>query len=373
MSIVAKINADRQSAMNKVGKVLPSFSQSEIAAINARNRNYGSAGYTPGVTPRASDEIAKKQNTGGTKTKTATSNIGVGEGTAAAQYNLYQQLLNQQKQNAQNAYNSNKNAIQAMYNNSKNSINSTYNSGRGALDASYQAQQEALRRERENANRQAYVNRMNTERDLAQNLSAQGLSGGANESTLAKVYNNYGNSRNAIEEDYTDNITELSGTYNGALADLQSQYNSLMNALEQQTAQYNMQNENQFANLQTDALGDYVNRVYQDNYNSQQMANQMALDKYQTALNSINFKDLSPTNAVEAVNTVQQMFVPEQTNTNASLGEDEETAWNDKVQRVSNAINTIGKNRLTAQDFYSLARNEGMTADEINRFSSMFF
>lgn len=264
-SILGKIIADRNKQTQKVEQNI---------------------GYKPQSTTIAS-QPTPKASTPSTPTASPTTQQSVSDAYAKMQQQ-YQNYLNQLLQQAQNAYNNNRNAINSGYNNQRNSISSTYNTGKSALDASYASQKESLRKAQEEAKRQAYVNRMQTERNLNQALTAQGLSGGANESTLARVHNSYLNSRGDIEQDYGDNLTELAGTYNASLADLQSQYNSLMNALEQQKMQYDMQNENALANNQMASIGDYANYATQLDYNrlNQAMDGALALAKMPKATNT---------------------------------------------------------------------------------------
>lgn len=70
---------------------------------------------------------------------------------------------------------------------------------------------------------EAYINKMMTLKNLPQTLSAQGLTGGVAESTTAGLYNNYGNSRNAIETERLDQIGALQQAYNNNMAQLEAQ------------------------------------------------------------------------------------------------------------------------------------------------------
>jgi len=71
--------------------------------------------------------------------------------------------------------------------------------------------------------REAYINRMLTERNLQQQLTAQGLNGGASETTAASLYNNYGNARNELERERQRQIGSLANTYQNNLAQLEAQ------------------------------------------------------------------------------------------------------------------------------------------------------
>lgn len=71
--------------------------------------------------------------------------------------------------------------------------------------------------------RQAYINRMQQQRNLNQLLSAQGLNGGASETTTAGMLNNYANSRNALETERTAQLANLMNTYQNNLTELANQ------------------------------------------------------------------------------------------------------------------------------------------------------
>ena len=75
----------------------------------------------------------------------------------------------------------------------------------------------------DSALRQAYINRMQQQRNLNQLLSAQGLNGGASETTTAGMLNNYANSRNALESERTAQLASLMNNYQNNLAELANQ------------------------------------------------------------------------------------------------------------------------------------------------------
>lgn len=87
-----------------------------------------------------------------------------------------------------------------------------YEYGRGQVNS---AADEALR--------QTYINRMQQQRNLNQLLSAQGLNGGASETTTAGMLNNYANSRNTLESERTAQLANLMNTYQNNLAELANQ------------------------------------------------------------------------------------------------------------------------------------------------------
>ena len=96
----------------------------------------------------------------------------------------------------------------------KNALD-VYNSGKAELNANI-----------ENQLRELYIARMMADRALPVQMSAQGINGGAAESTLAGNRNQYQSNRNALYQDA-----------NAKLADLLKTYNTSVNSNEQNLAQ----------------------------------------------------------------------------------------------------------------------------------------
>ena len=96
----------------------------------------------------------------------------------------------------------------------KNALD-VYNSGKAELNANI-----------ENQLRELYIARMMADKALPVQMSAQGINGGAAESTLAGNRNQYQNNRNALYQDA-----------NAKLADLLNTYNTSVNSNEQNLAQ----------------------------------------------------------------------------------------------------------------------------------------
>lgn len=66
--------------------------------------------------------------------------------------------------------------------------------------------------------REAYLNKMESLKGLNQALTAQGLSGGASETALAGLYNNYGSARSQIEAQRLEQQGNLQSTLQSNLA-----------------------------------------------------------------------------------------------------------------------------------------------------------
>lgn len=154
------------------------------------------------------------------------SNGGNGGGTyqqsAAVVSDPYSDLyaIYQQKLDAQNAANEQRRAarlgaLQSNYANAKSKLSDAFNSGETALN-----------NDANNALRESYINMMLNQKRLNQQLESQGINGGAMESSLARAYNDYGNSRNNIEQGRMDALRELLSQYQGQLGDMESAYAS---------------------------------------------------------------------------------------------------------------------------------------------------
>lgn len=106
-------------------------------------------------------------------------------------------------------------AMEAEYNNARNQLGDAYNRSRNNLS--------------QNANdayRQAYISYMQNRRGLNQQLANAGINGGAMESTIANLYNNYGNDRAGIEREYAGALGDLEADYNNNLANISANYGS---------------------------------------------------------------------------------------------------------------------------------------------------
>jgi len=78
---------------------------------------------------------------------------------------------------------------------------------------------------------EAYISRMMQEKNLADQLDAYGLTGGASESVMANMRNNYANNRNEVEQNTQNNLRELLLKYLENMTNARQGYNeSLLKA-----------------------------------------------------------------------------------------------------------------------------------------------
>lgn len=105
-----------------------------------------------------------------------------------------------------------------------------YNKAAAAQKSAYDSNVSQLNSTTNKALQEAYINRMLQQRNLQQQLSAQGISGGASETTQASMLNNYQNSRNDLETERARQLANLMQTYQNNMAALEQQKASGENA-----------------------------------------------------------------------------------------------------------------------------------------------
>lgn len=87
----------------------------------------------------------------------------------------------------------------------------------------YEAARGELNARTDKALQEAYLNKMLSLLRLPQDMAAQGLGGGAAESTLGSLHNQYGKARNELETGRQTQLTRLLNNYQNNLAQLQTQ------------------------------------------------------------------------------------------------------------------------------------------------------
>lgn len=98
-----------------------------------------------------------------------------------------------------------------------------YQKAAAAQKSAYDNNVSQLNSATNDALREAYINRMLSQRNLNQQLSAQGISGGASETTQASMLNNYQDSRNDLEKERANQLANLMQTYQNNMAALEQQ------------------------------------------------------------------------------------------------------------------------------------------------------
>jgi hypothetical protein len=186
---------------------------------------------------------------------------------AAYKQNDYSDYLRQMREAAQNAYDRGMGALNSAYDQQMNSLSSNLNETKNQLSDQYNRSRQNISDDASESLRQAYINKMLSQRNLGQQMSAQGLTGGATETTMANMLNNYGNARNNINTTQNRNLSSLEGNYNDNLSQAMQAYNSAVATANLQKAQQQMSLENALANNQISALGDYQTLMQRENQN----------------------------------------------------------------------------------------------------------
>lgn len=154
---------------------------------------------------------------------------------------LYDVYMNTLAAKAQDAYNRNMGVVNDLYKSAADRLNENYDESVGILDRNNANNRNAINADAENAMRQAYINNMLSRKSLQQAMTAQGLNGGATETTRASMENNYGNARNNIDRTRNKNLADLLMQYENNLAGLRQQLNSGLSDLDERRMGYAMQ------------------------------------------------------------------------------------------------------------------------------------
>ena len=186
---------------------------------------------------------------------------------AAYKQNDYSDYLRQQREAAQRAYDRGMETLNNAYNSQMSSLSSNLGETRNQLANQYNRSKQNITNDAASSLRQAYINRMLSEKNLGQQMSALGLSGGATETTLANMANSYGNARNNINTVQNRNLSNLEGNYSDSLAQAMQAYNSAVASANMQKAQQQMALENALANNEISALGNYQSLMQNENQN----------------------------------------------------------------------------------------------------------
>lgn len=260
--------------------------------LNQDSSKYGTAQsaikqYVSETPPKPLDYSGSSNSGGGRSSSGASSATPVsGGGFDLAGY--LEAMRAQQRADAEEAFARARNALNNAYSEASNAYGNIYNRGADQLGRSYNNSRGKINTEAEDAFRQAYVNRMMSEKNLGQRLAAMGMSGGASESTMAGLINNYGNARSGIQRTLDTNLGDLEQKYQGNLADLYNAYQANMANIASQRASQLANLETQLANLNANMGGDYYSLLMSNagklqNVMSNAVANQAAYQAPQVA------------------------------------------------------------------------------------------
>lgn len=236
------------------------------------------------------------------------------------QANPWDDYLNQRKGLLQAAYDKNMGALEDAFAAYMSAMEENLSSAQSALQDSYNRSAANIKADAAQSLKQAYVNKMLSEKNFDQKMAAQGLSGGASETTRAAMSNNYGNARTEINNTTNRNLSELEGQYNENLAAAYQAYNQAVAQAQLQKAMQAMELENMLAEGQLGALDDYYGMMGEfggfgdpSEYSSQFAAIGQGLDGFE-------FDPTEAKNSVKPVNIVQSdIMAPMNQRTSSNL------------------------------------------------------
>ena len=162
---------------------------------------------------------------------------------------------------AQKAHDDSMAALDNAYGAYLAALEENLNSTKSTLNDAYSRSKDSIMADARQSLKQAYINKMLQSKNFDQEMSAQGISGGASETTRAAMSNNYGNARNNINTTTNSNLSALEGNYNENLANAMQAYNSAVAQAQLAKAQQQMELDNALANGQIAALDDFYSMM----------------------------------------------------------------------------------------------------------------
>lgn len=160
------------------------------------------------------------------------------QANGSGRINQFQTDWNTQLNNLNNTYQQYYNRLKQSFDDLYNLRKTNYDYGTGQLNQSI-----------DKAQQEAYVNRMMQERGLNQRMAAMGKTGGATESTMLGMANNYGKVRGQNEQTRNTNLANLWQEYNTTLTGDQTQYNQQLTGYQQSHLQNKLNTDQYYQNM----------------------------------------------------------------------------------------------------------------------------
>ena len=258
-SLQSAIESAARAALDNAG-VTPTAQSALEGILNPGYTPYGLTGGLGVIILNA--EGGDSDATGGTggRSSGGSGGSGVGIGNGYMDVSSLYDLLNQRLNESENNYNSLLATLNANYGDILNALGLNYADSQSLLDSQLNASRDELENARRRALQEAYISRMMQEKSLSDQLDAYGLTGGAAESVMANMRNNYANNRNEVEQNTQNNLRELLLKYLGNVTDARQRYNdSLMKAQSSRLSDMNTA-----ANYRSQARAE----AYEDLYNT---------------------------------------------------------------------------------------------------------
>lgn len=162
---------------------------------------------------------------GGTRSSGGSSGLG-GYDAGGIDVSALYDLLNQRLGEYEGNYTSLLDLLANNYGDLLNALGLNYSDTEALLNGQFTNSKNELENARRRALQEAYISRMMEEKNLADQLDAYGLTGGASESVLANMRNNYANNRYQVEENLQNNLRDLLQKYLENLAGARDRYNN---------------------------------------------------------------------------------------------------------------------------------------------------
>lgn len=123
-----------------------------------------------------------------------------------------------------NSYDAMKEYMDRMYEEQRRQQEAAYQNTLSQLASSYNRGTENVNQSSDDALRQAYINYMMGKRNINQSLANNGITGGATESILSQLFNNYGTNRANIDKQRVNELADLAARYNQSVAEAGNNY-----------------------------------------------------------------------------------------------------------------------------------------------------
>ena len=214
---------NRDSAAKSLGDTI-------LSSLSATSSNSGSKG-SGSTGSGSSSNYSYSSRTSGLPTGTGSTGLFDTDSLYAllnSRLQEYENNYNTLMQNLLNQYNSNSASIESEYANALKALGANLSDTENLLRSQYDTSQNTLEEQRRRALQEAYIQRMMEQKSLSDTLADYGLSGGATESVLSNLLNNYRGNRNSIENNATVALRDLLEKYNSNVASARERYNTAL-------------------------------------------------------------------------------------------------------------------------------------------------
>ena len=200
---------------------------------------------------------------GGRSTRSSSiyGNGGLGDLDLSTLYDLFNSRLNEYDNNYNSLidslmemYGLNSSNLEDSYAQLLNALGLNYADTEGLLRSQYENSQSELENSRRRQLQEAYIARMMQQRNLGDQLDALGLTGGASETMLANLLNNYNNNRASVEEQIRSSLRDILNNYMTNQTSARQRYNDALIDAQQRQLNARQSLMNNLYNAQADAL-----------------------------------------------------------------------------------------------------------------------